>query len=192
MTLAEFAQVRAVIADEGRDDEEKMIALAAILQGVDEDTILSMPLDKVAPVFELVQGLNAKPLPGRVRKTYLLHDWTLRVSDKTLSVAQWIDFQNYARENFDDHLVDLLSVVLVPEGKSYNEGYDIVALKKDLQMMTVKDALAVCFFFQRKFLKSIRRTLTFLVGLSTMKGKPEERKRCLELRRQISGLLASR
>ena len=67
VTLDEFTQIRAILADKERDDEDKMVALAAVLQGVDEDTILDMPLDKVAPVFELVRSLDSAPVPNSVR-----------------------------------------------------------------------------------------------------------------------------
>lgn len=191
VTLAEFSQIRAILNDEGRDSEEKMIGLAAVLQGVDEDTILEMPLDKVAPIFEMVQGLDKKPEPAKVRKTYLLNGWTLKVSDKTMTLAQWIDFQNYARDGFEDHLGDILSVVLIPEGKKYNEDYDMALLKRDLQLFSVGDALAVCFFFQRRWLKLMRRTLNYWVGWSAMKGQKEARKTFLALRREISAIHAS-
>lgn len=191
LTLAEFAQIRAILADEGREPEDRMIALAAVLQGVDEDTVLEMPMDEVAPLFEAVQGLNEKPKASPLRKAYILNGWRLNVSDRAMTLAQWIDFQNYARAGFEDHLADILSVVLVPEGKKYNEGYDMDRLKKDLQLFAVGDALAVCFFFQKKFLRSMKRTLNCLVGWTALKGQKEARKTCLALRREISAISAS-
>lgn len=192
VTLSEFAQIRAILADEGRTQEDKMIALAAVMQGVDEDTILTMPLDKVQPVFDLVRGLNEKPQHSKVRRSYHLGKWDLVTTDRQMTVAQWIDFQNFAREDFESHLVDILSVVLVPVGKTYNEGYDMAQLKKDLEGMAIGDALAVCFFFQRKFLKSIKRTLTFLVGATRLKKETRPlTKICLKLRRETSAMLHS-
>lgn len=192
ITLEEFTQIRAILRDEGRDEEDKMVALAAVVQGCDEDTILNMPLTEVAPVFELVHKLNRKPERNKVRKHYHVGRWNLQTSDRGMNVAQWIDFQNYAREDFEAHLPDIMSVVLIPVGKRYNEGYDIAQLKEDLKKMTVADALAVSFFFRRKYLKSIRRMLTYLVGwTATKKGMREERRRSLELRREVSDMLSS-
>lgn len=191
VTLEEYTQIREILDDKERDREDTLIALAAILQGVDEDTILNMPLDEVEPVFEMVQGLGQKPRANRVCKRYNLGEWSLKVMDRQMCLAQWIDFQNYAREGYENHLADILSVVLVPEGKSYNKDYDMEKLKRDLRLFTVGDALAVCFFFQRRWLKSTRRILTFLVGWMTLKGRKKESRRCLELRREVSAILAS-
>lgn len=193
VTLDEFTQIRAILADKGRDDEDKMVALAAVLQGVDEDTILDMPLDEVAPVFELVRSLDSAPVPNSVRRSrYQVGKWSLIASDRKMSVAQWIDFKNYAMAGMEDHLADILSVVLVPIGKTYNEGYDMDELKRALGGMTIGDALSVCFFFRTRFLRSSRRILTFLTGWAALKGQKELRRTSIALRREISAMLRSR
>lgn len=192
VTLHEFTRIRAILNDSEATAEDKMISLAAVMQGVEESDILNMPLEKVQPVFALVHKLNEAPKAGKVRTHYQVGRWSLKVTGGELSVAQWIDFQNYMRAGVEEHLADIMSVVLVPVGKTYNEGYDIGALKSDLDnTMAVTDGLAVCFFFQRKWLKSMRRTLTYLAGWTTLKRMPSLRRKALELRREISGMLAS-
>lgn len=172
-----------------------MIALAAIVQGVDEGTMLDMPLDEAREAFALVQGLDSPPKPNRIRTCYNVGRWSLRVAQmQDITVAQWVDYQNYARAGIEEHTADILSVALVPAGKKYNEGYDMAALKRDLLEMPVCDALAVCFFFQKRYLKSMRRTLNFLVGLSIFrKGKEWKilRERALRERAQVSAMLRS-
>lgn len=195
ITLNEFSQIRDILADESRDAEDRMVSLAAVVQGVSEEEILTMPLDEVSPVFDLVGQLDSKPTPSRLREIYKVGTWTLRTTDKKMTLAQWLDFQNYMRAG-GDRYADILSVVLVPVGKSYNEDYDMAALKSALGQMSVADALAVCFFFQRKYLRSMRRILTFLVG--AMKLKKGDRKvkkalikEALKVRRQVSDMLRS-
>lgn len=192
ITLEEFVKIRAVLGDKEKDHEDKMIALAAIVQGVDEETILTMPLDRVQPIFARVQDLEEKPQAGKARKMYQVGKWSLRLTTaKDMTVAQWIDIQNYYREDMEKHLADILSVALVPVGKTYNEGYDIDELKAALWDMPVCDALGVCFFFQRRWLKSTRRTLNCLVGWSALKGQKELKRKSLELRRQVSAMMRS-
>ena len=89
------------------------------------------------------------------------------------------------------HLADILSVALVPVGKKYNEGYEIEGLKADLWSMNVGDALAVCFFFQRKWLRSMRRTLNYLAGRMWMKGQTEMRLKAVRYSREVSDMLRS-
>lgn len=192
ITLSEFVKIRAILSDKDKEGEDKLIALAAVVQGVDEQTILDMPLTEVEPIFALVQELNTPPQRSKIRRQYQVGRWALRLCEaKDMSVAQWIDFQNYYREDYENHLQDILSVALVPIGKKYNEGYNIDELKSDLGGMFVADALAVCFFFQRKWLRSMRRILNFLVGWTALKGHKELRKEAVKVRKEVSAMLRS-
>lgn len=193
ISVGEFIELRTIITDESRDAESKKIAIAALLQGVTEDELLDMPLAEAHEAFELAEQLNSRPKRARVRTIYRVGPWTLRATEaQEMSVAQWVDFQTYGRE-MEKHLVDILSVALVPEGKSYNDGYDIEKLKVDItNKMMIPDALAVCFFFQRRWLKSMHRILTFLVGWTSLKGWKEPKEKAMEARREISALLHSR
>ena len=192
VTLGEFAEIRGILKDEGRSPEDRQIALAALLQGVTEDELLNMPLESARGAFELAASLNEKPKRARVRKVYFVDGWELRVTEtKDTSVAQWVDFQTYARD-MENKLVDVLSVVLVPKGKRYNEDYDIDKLKDALRRdMRVPDALAVCFFFQKRWLRSMMRSLNYLVGLMTVRGERELRTRALRTRAEVSAMLRS-
>ena len=62
INLLKFAQIRAVFADEKKDATDRMVALAAILEGTDEETISRMPLQEVQPVFARAWELNTPPL----------------------------------------------------------------------------------------------------------------------------------
>ena len=196
MSLGQFIQVRDILKD-GREVDEKMIAIGALLQGISEDDLLDMPIAKAREVFHVLDGLDQPPKAAKIRKKYQVGDWTLRLCDvQDTCVAQWIDYQQYARMGKEEHMTDILSVALVPEGKKYNEDYDIDQLKKDiLEHMSVSDALAVCFFFQRKYLKSMKRILTYLLGWSQIKLKGKERKeitgKALKVRREVSDMLHS-
>lgn len=192
ITVGEFAQIRAIMADEGRTAEDKQIALAALMQGVDEDTILTMPLAQVQPIFARALELGNAPKRGKVRGKYIVAGWELTPTEgRDICVAQWVDFQAYAKD-MDSHLADILSVVLVPKGKKYNEGYDIEKLKADLRnTMSVPDALAVCFFFRRKWLRSMRYILDFYIGWTVLKGQKELRRKALTIRREVSAMLRS-
>lgn len=192
ITLDQFTQIRAILEDKEKNEEDKMISLAAVVQGVDEETILTMPLAQVQPIFASLQGLDRPPQRGRIRRHYQVGKWSLVTTDATkMSVAQWIDFQNYAQDGMEKHLADILSVALVPVGKTYNEGYEMGELKAALGGMGVCDAMAVCFFFQRKWLRSMKRTLNYLVGWTSLKGKKELTRKALEVRAEVSALLRS-
>lgn len=199
INLLKFAQIRAVFADEKKDGTDRMVALAAILEGTDEETISRMPLQEVQPVFARAWALNTPPQRNRVRRRYNVGAWTLRVTQpKELNVAQWLDFQNYMRGGVEENMANLLSVALIPEGKSYNDGYNIEELKAALrQDLAITDALAVCFFFQKRYLHSMRSILNRLVGwiaLARIKDRKAKRAaiaKALKTKAEISALMRS-
>ena len=62
----------------------------------------------------------------------------------------------------DAHMVELLSVILVPKGCRYNEGYDILELQKALRdNMSVTDGVTICAFFLISLEKSIKDMLNY-------------------------------
>ena len=62
-----------------------------------------------------------------------------------MSTAQFIDYQNYIKNN---RIEEILSCFFVPAGHSYNDGYDIEKVKKDLLSLKITDAYALAFFFE--------------------------------------------
>ena len=192
ISVGEFVEIKAILDDKSRAFDEKQIALAALLKGISEDELLTMPLDEAREAFALANSLDCPPKRSRIRRLYQVGAWTLRATEsKDMTVAQWVDFQTFGRQ-MEKNLVEVLSVALVPNGKTYNEGYDIEALKRDIRnKMMIPDALAVCFFFQRKWLKSMQRSLTCLVGWTTMKGWTEQRRKALQTRAEVCRMLRS-
>lgn len=192
ISVGEFVEIRAILADESRSAEDKQIAIAALLQGISEDELLNMPLEEAKEAFALANSLDSPPKRSRIRQLYRVGAWTLRATEaKDMTVAQWVDFQTFGRD-MEKNIVEILSVALVPDKKTYNTGYDIDELKRDIRnKMMLPDALAVCFFFQRKWLKSMQRSLTYLVGWSSLKGWKEQKKKALQTRREVSAMLRS-
>lgn len=192
ISVGEFAEIRTILKDTERSVEDKQVALAAVVQGVTEDELLNMPLAEAAKAFALIGGLDTPPKRSRIRKLYKVGGWVLRVTEAgDMTVAQWVDFQSYGRD-MEENLVDILSVALVPDKMTYNEGYNMAELKADLRTkMMIPDALAVCFFFQQRWLKLMLRSLNYLVGQATLKGWTEQRKKALKVRREVSAMLRS-
>ena len=189
ITLEQFAKIKEVF-DSKADTEDKIISVASIVTGKSVEEILTMPLDEAAPLFARVQNLRT-PKKAKAKSKYKIGEWRLRLTDrKKMIVAQWIDFQSYARD-MDKNMVEVLSVVLVPEGKSYNEGYDMEALQRDLRQMDVEDALGVCFFFRRRYLRLMKRILTYLIGWGMMMRQRKIWRRALSVRREIGRMESS-
>ena len=68
-----------------------------------------------------------------------------------VSVAQFIDYHNYLKED-EVRLEKLLSVFFMPDGcKDYNTGYDIIKVQEDLMDLPITVAQSIGFFLGRQF-----------------------------------------
>lgn len=68
-----------------------------------------------------------------------------------VSVAQFIDYQNYLKED-EVRLEKLLSVFFMPDVcKDYNTGYDIIKVQEDLLDLPIPVAQSIGFFLGRQF-----------------------------------------
>ena len=102
------------------------------------------------PVSELykysVAFLN-KECPRRsIKKHYTLNGvkYNANFDITKITTAQFVDFRNYAINGAK--IEDVLSVCLIPEGHSYNDGYDIIKLKVDCLQMPITEAQTISFF----------------------------------------------
>ena len=152
--------------DRRTDIEEinKQVMILAMLSGESEDAILNLPLEEYK---ELVIKSNylRTPYDGEVltAKSYKIGEWHLiPVQDfRKITTAQYIDFQTFSKEG-EKRIVELLSTMLVPTGKKYNQDYDVIELQNTLRIhLSVADALSLLAFFFVLFSQSIVDTLTF-------------------------------
>ena len=90
--------------------------------------------------------------------------------------AQYIDYLSFVKDA-ERNVPQILSCFLVPKGCKYNEGYDIVEVQQAIRdCMSVADALALAAFFLRRYVDSIKVSLTFSRRLlRRLKGKEKER-----------------
>ena len=132
-----------------------------------EDEVLRLPLDTFTRYSSATRFLEAEcpeNLIPAVAKSYPVGGFVLvPVTDmREVTAAQYIDFQTFAPDA-DAHLVELLSVSLVPEGMTYNDGYDLADVQAAIrEHLSVQDALALVADFFRRWLALTRATLNSL------------------------------
>ena len=95
-------------------------------------------------------------------------EYRVDITPTNFTVAQYTDLTNYMKNSAP--LSDILSVVVVPEGKMYNEDYDIQQAKDDIGCMPLTAGFAVVGFFARWSKSSVRAFLRSLTK-TLMKGK---------------------
>lgn len=148
----------------GGDELETQVTLIAALSGKTEAEILNMPITEYSALARSASFLSKAPeLPDKPAKVYEVGGFRLvPVMDAgKITTAQYIDFQTLAKHK-EGKVVEILSCLLVPEGKRYNEGYDIADVHKAIrEEMSVADAMGTYAFFLDSCRKSTRDTLYF-------------------------------
>jgi len=164
LKLGTFREIQEVQQKEGVEEIDKHITILSLLTGASEEDILHLPLPEFTELSAKAKFLTAEGFHQRqVAKKYIVGEWELiPVTDyRKLETAQYIDFQSLGGD-MDAHMVELLSIILVPKGHRYNEGYDIIELQKAIRDdMSVTDGVTVVGFFLISLEKSIKDMLSY-------------------------------
>lgn len=130
-----------------REDEmDKMVGLVALFNGLKEEEVLDLPLDKFKAYIDEMGWMNTPPEPTMPREDYVINgkEYTLTMNFHKLTTAQYLDFQSYAKS---EDYSQMLSVFLIPKGKKYNDGYDMFEAQQDMRTMPVQEVLGLMGFF---------------------------------------------
>ena len=147
----------------GGDELEVQVAILSILTGKTEAELLRLPLAEYTALARqsafLRQPLEKVP---KTRKEYALGDWRLHpcTDYRRLTTGQYIDFQGFTRDTLD--FCGLLSVLMVPEGRTYGEGYDPLEVRTAIaDLLPMPDGMALIAFFLKQYAALIRASLTY-------------------------------
>lgn len=170
------------ITNSGLVDEEKNIAVIALLADMTEDEVLNLPLTEFAKLNQGTAFLMDQPQKRLIAHTYILGNMEFEVlMDLTkMTTAQYIDYQNFIKDP-DNNLAELISVFLIPKGKKYNDDYNIVEVHKLIrEHLSIVDAMSLSAFFLLLSQISIETTLTYSIKkmkrlMRKMKGEEREK-----------------
>lgn len=182
------------------DDMSKEVSVLSLLCGCDEEEIWNL---KITEINELRSGLSFLGEVERddkdFKKIMVGDEECYVIADlNKFSYAQYVDFQTFFPEH--DNLAKLLSTIIIPEGKKYNDGYDIVEfIQKIGDNLDIVTATSISFFFLRRFLSSMKRMNLYLqarltvMKMMTKKNNPKykEIKSALENSKRLQRMLTS-
>ena len=164
LTLGKYMEIQEISRNESLEDIDKQVQILSILTGVAEEEILHLPIQDYKELVAKSGFLNPEHINYHpVAKKYLLGKFELIPCRdfRKIETCQYIDFQTYAPD-LDKYLVEFLSVILVPKGHRYNEGYDILEVQKAIrEEMSVSDGVSLAGFFLTWCRKSIKDSLNY-------------------------------
>ena len=159
------------IMDADLEETDRKIKILALLMDETEEKFSGR---KIGEVQELAEQLNFMQKDPFIKtndvKTLFINgaEYELRTKLEDYSVAQYVDFQNYIKDG-QNNLARMLSTVIIPIGKKYNDGYDIEEVIQNIgDNLSIAHANYIMFFFTKKLVSSIKVTQGSLVWLKKM------------------------
>lgn len=178
-----------------KDDDELALMLVAICYKLSMEEVYDKDYRTVMEMAKGVRFVNRPPVPGAVPSTLTLggHKYTVTKDFTKLTTAQYIDFQQLA-EHPEEHMAEFLSVIIIPKGQTYANGYDIKEVRKDIEEhLSVKEALSISSFFIywfRRCIKSAVKKFRRMKKQILTQLTPEQRKQFDEVEELLVGLTA--
>lgn len=176
LMLGDHRQILNICKDESLEEIDKQVRIISILAGKSEDEILHLPIPEYKALVAKSRFLQ-EPMPdtSRIASKYNIGKFELvPVKDyRKITTAQYIDFQSFHQAGMEDHIVEILSCLLVPDGTyvdaegrtrrySYNEGYDIFEVQNAIRdNLSVADGLSLYAFFLISSQDLIKDMLTY-------------------------------
>ena len=154
ISLKKYIELKDLYLDPEITDEDRLIYQIKMLFDIDPLKLKPTELHKY---INEMKFLGEKIPKVKLKSKYVLGEntYVLKKDLKDFTVAQWIDFQNFLKEDGGniDNYYKILSVFFFPEGKDvkeYGEGYDIEQVRQDINnYLSISDASSIAGFFLR-------------------------------------------
>lgn len=187
MPLKSFYKIREIIESD-MEDIDIQANLIAIINDMDIEDVYNLPISKYEDLVDSISFLMEVPKPSNLRLRQFVingHKYKLIDDVEKMTTGQYIDYQSYLKNEMGYEYI--ITCFLIPEGKKYGE-YNVGDVIKDVMELDIQSCLNVCFFFQKKWLKSIKDSLIYsdLMILRSMRKAPKEKRMELKtVRKQI-------
>ena len=141
--------------------EDRAFEVVAVLCDTTVDDILDRPLAEVKKMRADTKFLEKPPKVHLVKDRYRLGDTTyvFNADYTDVTVNQYIDFVNTPKDT--EHISEILSVFLIPNGCKYGKGYKLEKAVQDIdRYLGYEDANSLSAFFLGRwvlYLRSVER-----------------------------------
>lgn len=192
LPIGDYQDILAICKDKDLEELDRSVKVMSILTRQTEDTLLNLPIHQFSSLCGKMEFLW-KGLPtsaSRIAKTYEVGKFTLvPVMDmRKITTAQYIDFQSFHQAGMEEHYVEILSCLLVPKGKKYNQDYDILEVQEAIRRdLNVHDATSLYAFFMVSSRDLMRDTLISSLGeVKRIKDKTKRKELEMKIREQLT------
>lgn len=170
------------------EGEERTYKVINLLYGVDCERI---PYTSFLGYLKAIDFLRYDIPTTKLRDAYILNGrkYCLSFIPASFTVAQFQDLKAYQGGRY----VDQLSVVLIPEGHEYNDGYDMEQVRKDIGTLGSVDGAEIVRFFGAWLRRFAAVTPSFLRRmLKRSKMDKNSRNKVVTMLSRLTSLLSPR
>ena len=150
ISIKQYNDIKNLYLDPDLSDEDRLILQINILFGVDA---LKLKTNELHKYINDMKFLGEKVPKMKIKNEYKLggNVYTLKKELKDVTVAQWLDWQNFLKDGGGDtdNYANLLSIFFFPKGeKEYGENYDIEQVRQDINNhLSIAEAMSISSFF---------------------------------------------
>lgn len=166
ITIARHKAILNLYESRTEEEDPQLFAydLVCAVYGKDEEWINNLKVSEANDYVNTLAFVTEKPKHLPAKKSYILNGkkYCVGLNMQNLTTAQYIDFQQlYDKSN--EMPAEFLSVIMVPEGHKYNDGYDINEVISDIENnLSVEEGLGLSDFFISLLRMSMRRSIRSL------------------------------
>lgn len=174
ITLKDYYEIQNIISVQ---DDYTTFNLLDYLYNIDSSNMPLVEVNKYAGGLSFLDSIDVAYKNIQLEDKYTINGTTyVGFVDLTqVNVAQFIDYQNYLKES-PVKFEKVLSVFIVPEGHTYNDGYDIKQVQRDMLELPFVVVQKISFFFLKQLQVFVQTTLFCLTGeLKNLKMEKEKR-----------------
>lgn len=164
ISIEKYYDILDILNDEEDDDITKNVKMTALILDKDESEVWDMSLTEAGEYISRLRFLNKFDIPAKPNMNIKLPGFDLKVmKDVTkINVAQYVDFQSFIKMPLKESMDKILSIFLIPEGCTYNTGYDIIDLQKTIrENMSFRVAESLLGFFLKAYGESLLHSLAY-------------------------------
>lgn len=165
ITLKEYVQLDEISKDKSKDELEKVADMCIMLYGDFPIYEMQMYNDELRKLLSN-EISTTKKIPNKIKigsTTYIID-----TDVANITTAQFMDYREYCKEMELDRMS---AVFIIPEGHTYNKGYDFEAVVNDINKMPITLINSLAFFLLKKYKRLLKRIqLSFQFQIATMKG----------------------
>lgn len=165
INLRTYSEIYNILTSDEIEQDEKLVLITQLIYNIN---VLEKPIIEVKKYFEEVNRLLKTDIPKEaVQDTYIINNvkYKLFKDVEKISTAMFIDYSNYLQNNFNiNNYNEFLSIFLIPEGHTYNDGYDVRKVQSDIDdYLPIVSAVSIADFFLSYSIRLQKTSLKFLM-----------------------------